>query len=1598
MSDPSGRGVFGETNNGGGLDNLLAQLRGQQNRPTSSSLSFSSSGFVGDGTTQQQQQQSLPHSYQQPSVSTPNLTPPSFGAQPHHRSAVISPNVETPQPRLPSGNTSNLLNLLKFQPASSSPTTHAPIGTPLPPSRDSSVVFGTRDPVLRQSSGSGRTGSDLLAQLMGTSSSKPTSQANDPFNPTSQEAHASFKQPASPSSNPQALLLSLLNQPKPAQNDTAIPEVQQTINHQPITQEEAHGGPAEQSVSPAPEPRDLNLMDVAATEGKLETPLGRAPAPAPAPAPQPKEEAPKPMFTYVNPFDQLAASSPRNRTPKAAAQSSFAPPAQPSTAAHPIQILKNPRQSAPETTDHKRNVSEAGSISSPTKSKLVASQTSSPVPSPLPDGRTQIEALIGIGAPHKKDSVPEAVGIVGEQVHHEVQQMIAEAEAQPVKKEPSVEEDLLALLTAQQSKKGAEAAAHRSTSPAKKELEKESEKEKNIPVLEKVPSPAVDVERNAEDSAAGHVIDSWESADADDSAGKEDSKAIVKVYNFPMKPWTVITIKGNEEALPVFSDDVVLDIARLKKDFDQIDRTLATASNNFIVYGMSKNGGVRIIRQENGSDTKVFTETQDRVFNVSISWSEADQKETIIATGISGTVYWATTKDGEGDNMEDGSPEKHGFALPPINTQDSESPGGVLKTRARKSSRHPEFFAVGRGKSIHIIWPSVILHQGFLKGKERIVDTEKYLAHQSLKVNTGKAGKDFTFSEDDTTIVSLDKAGRVKFWDVRELTSSDDVLMAKFSKQSRPIEVKEPILTHSTNPAGSNEKSWPTSVLFVDKLRPYERGGAQRYLIVGMKQNHTLQLWDLGLGRPVQEIHLPHGKESDAVCSVMYHAATGIIVVGHPTRNSIYFLHLSAPKYTLPRAMTQAEYLKKIVEKDPKILTPESTAVISGMREYSFANKGVLRSLDILQTAASDDANVLFELYAMHSKGVTCLRIRRTDLGWNASNKVIEPLSAEEAGLITLSTMKDPREATEVVEQPLPAPPPIRIAQRPAQKDGSPRPTGKRASHTESTPAPSKSEDKPEKKESPVLNGSQAASGAEKSDKKKRQRKTTSAEASNANTAAKNSAAENAVVKNGTSTKAAAATSSEATPITSHTSEDSIKDINSIQLTAEIQKVFNKALDALYQNIKDDRRTLLAVADTKQEAMLRLVSSTLSDNVEATLGRIVSNSIQQTVLPAIIDASSKAITDGVQKTVTDIISREQLGVKFNTQISHLLPREIQKILPDIVGKTVQQSLQQALQQPNLVKLISDSVVKTVTFRVEEEFNSVLQKNIAPTFTNLAVQAAKAAAVDIQRQTQEQIGAIERQRNADSAKIEQLTQLVTGLSEIVSSMAAAQTDFQDIFLKQQAVNRQEQLSQQSGQSAQAHGVSGETPRTASRPSTGLPLTPAKTAEQLEFERTLAACNEDMNNGDYESAMVRWLQNGSEQELWTQFFSKFNPNFIRDLSPLTLLGIGAVVSKEFDDNKVLERLGWLETVISSLLDLAQNGQMDNTVMQHVPKIIGVYIQRLESLFMRISIISAQEPILKRIANSVNTCKRIVEVTRTRYSQQPSYGGPSGSYAAH
>ena len=1287
--------------------------------------------------------------------------------------------------------TNPLLTLLKFgsNGGSSQSSPQQQAGVPSRPE------YG--NPSLHSVHGRGISASDLVASFTGTKSTTPTPRD---------------KTPATPSTNHQDALLQLLNQ-----TTSRVEGAQQKFSGSTdFTSEQL----SEDLPVSRLEDQHSSLADAkSSVPGRYESPIrffGSSEIVTPTPfEPQTLSKCDSSqksgtLFTYVNPFEKLAASSPSN--------------AKPTPNANGEAYKRKIKSSSPAAVhaSSRRKLTPSGNE--------VLQSIENPTPAPLDDRHSQLEALMSIGPPSgDAETVAEALNEVGGKVDRQVENALAEAEAKTDDKEREIG-------TRRESAEAEKAAQYLTLHDATVKIEGELDSEENKGLLEES-SPttrAETVKDGVNETAQGKNGDEWESAEAEETAVTSDSAFVVQVYQFPMRPFVSIDLIQKEPAIVAFREESVVNIARFKKDFDQIDRTLATATNEFIVYGMPKHGGIRIIQQDNGNSSLIFSKSQDRIFNVGISMAHSGSSlrghQTVIATGVSGTVYWTTIAQPEIEVTQVGM-EKQGLIIPPVPSQSDSSSGGQLKTRAKKSNRHPEFFAIGRGKSIYIIHSSHAQKSNLVNKDSAVMDTEKYLAERNLKVNTGKAGKDFSFSEDDSTIVTLDKAGKLRIWDIRELTDEANAAASMIM----PIEVKTPMLTFST--AHSSEKSWPTSVLFADKLRPYTKGIALRYIIVGMKQNHTLQLWDLCLSKAVQELSFPHGKETDAICSVTYHPASGIITVGHPTRNSIYFIHLSAPKYNLP-AMSQAKFVQCLINKDATLPKAEATAIMSGMREFSFETKGQLRSVELVPSSGEptrstedDEEPMLFELYVLHSKGVTCLGIKREDLGWSKDSRVVYPLDAEQEGRIIV---KDLRELSTV------------SASEPSTASANGE------IHAPTTPAKKKSASKESSKSERTAtdDGHIAPSTADKVDKKKSKRNGAIETAPHA--AATSSASETYA----TAAQHASTSTPQATPnltkqtagpsMTKPTSgegqepapsvtEDSLlrpmangdsislgmsghfidKELKKIEhaVSAEFNKALGRELEALYRRFTEDKRVQDAAGAAKQDAMLRLVSSTLSDNVEKSLSRIIQKNIHDSVVPSIIDITSATLNDKLSTVVAK-------------QIHDFLPTAMKSAIPGAIG--------QALQAPQLLQSISDKITKSMTGHVEREFNNTLHTTIVPAFTNLAVDVAQKIGGETERRVRDQLQQAEMQHRDDRVKIDQLTDLVNGLSKTVHKMATAQTDFQADILK---------LQRKPGQDSQVLA-----PRHSPTPSESVSMN--VTPEQAELE----AIATSMNEGRFEDATI------------------------------------------------------------------------------------------------------------------------------------------------
>ena len=1292
----------------------------------------------------------------QSGITSPGLSsdlPPS-----HSRESAVDVDLSrhttparTPGPPGAAGQMTNpLLNLLKFGSQADSPQV-SPLPQPLASSRPEHGGASTLN-----IHGRGISASDLVANFMGGKPSAPTPRE---------------KTPATSSINHQDALLRLLNQTTsrqdgaqykaPGSSEATANQISESLAGTSLDDQPQSFTDAKSSISGR---KESPIRFFGADENVEPTPF----QPRVSPKPESGQNGGS-IFTYVNPFEQLAASSPRHVKPRSL------------VTGESKRKIKSPSPAAAHSAS-RRKLTPSGSE--------VLQSIESPATERAGEGRSRIEALIGIGAPGRDaETVADALNEVGGQVNRQVEHALAEAEEKAERKEKVVD---IKQEHAEDPRQATLDAIEEQVHDAAVGVKSELDKEENQGVLEEsMPAEVAEVVKDVIDEAAqGKVTDEWESAEAeDDVATKKEAGRTIQVYQFPMRPFVSIDLIQKEPAKLAIREESVVNIARFKKDFDQADRTLATATSDFIVYGMPKNGGIRIIQQDNGNSSLIYSKRQDRIFNVAISAAHSGSlqqgTQTVIATGVSGTVYW-TSISKAGEELTQSDMEKQGLIIPPTSSQSDSAPGasgGQLKTRAKKSSRHPEFFAIGRGKSIQIVFSSQA--QGsHLVNKDAVMDTEKYFAERSLKVTTGKAGKDFTFSEDDSTIVSLDKAGKLRIWDIRELVDEANASASALA----PIEVKTPLMTFAT--AHSTEKTWPTSVLFVDKLRPYTKGTALRYIVVGMKQNHTLQLWDLCLGKAVQDLSFPHEHETDAICSVTYHPASGIIAVGHPTRNSIYFIHLSAPKYNLP-GMSQAKFVQRLANKDTSLPKAESTAIMSGMREYSFASKGQLRSVELVPSpgeptkAVEDEEDpILFELYVMHSKGVTCLGIKKEDLGWSKDSRVLHPVDAEQEGRIVVKDLREPPTPSTSDPSSTSANGDTLSSATPANAKVPLRePTKSDRAGTDDRPSTPIIAEKPEKKKSKRNGATETVSRATpvssfaNSYATAAQRGTSPTPTPTPQAVRNTKDTSRPNIQKHASREAAeskpAATKDHSTHPVANGDSISLgisadfldKELKKIEhgVSNEFNKVIGKELDSLYRRFADDKRVQDAAGNAKQDAMLRLVSSTLGENVERSLSRIIQSSIQDSVIPSITD-------------VTSTLLSEKLSTALAHQLHNVVPPTIKAALPEAISRT--------MRSHEILGAVSEQITKSVAGHVEKEFSSALSNKIIPAFSNLAVNVAHQVSSDTERRVRDQLQKTEIKRSDDSAKIDQLTNLVRGLSETVRTMAAAQSDFQNEILKLQ----------------------------------------------------------------------------------------------------------------------------------------------------------------------------------------------------------------------
>ena len=269
--------------------------------------------------------------------------------------------------------------------------------------------------------------------------------------------------------------------------------------------------------------------------------------------------------------------------------------------------------------------------------------------------------------------------------------------------------------------------------------------------------------------------------------------------------------------------------------------------------------------------------------------------------------------------------------------------------------------------------------------------------------------------------------------------------------------------------------------------------------------------------------------------------------------------------------------------------------------------------------------------------------IKKQDLGWSKDSKVVVPVDAEQIGEITVKDLS-----------PL-APGPVGDWKQSngdstpiQQASATPKFSKPKSDVSKSAPSSTiKNADKhPETHQTPRLSSAVAEQSAqdtaasEKTDKKKKKKRgTPNEDSSNVPEIQEPTAAVDERVPDTAEEISPSKTAHHTLRSASHDEPkadktqpvadgDSInvgisgdfleKELKKIEtgVSKEFHKVLNRELENLYRRIDDDKRVQDAAGSAKQDAMLRLVSSTLTGNVDKALARIIEANIRQSGCPS----------------------------------------------------------------------------------------------------------------------------------------------------------------------------------------------------------------------------------------------------------------------------------------------------------------------------------------------------------------------------------------------
>jgi len=600
--------------------------------------------------------------------------------------------------------------------------------------------------------------------------------------------------------------------------------------------------------------------------------------------------------------------------------------------------------------------------------------------------------------------------------------------------------------------------------------------------------------------------------------------------------------------------------------------------------------------------------------------------------------------------------------------------------------------------------------------------------------------------------------------------------------------------------------------------------------------------------------------------------------------------------------------MKRLSISDKTLPKPESTAIMSGIRELSLASIGQLLSLDLADAPAgaseSNGQKTLFDAYVMHTRGVTAMSLKSADLGWTTESKVIEGHDAVEEQVVEISELRQPLTGADSTESEVTSTPPTKATPLKSTAIAPPPVVAKPAEAVKPTSVPAAARDPPISVPTPAPTAQPKAVAAEPTTSKPAP---PAAKIEQVQPATPKSSSE--VIKSNGTQPSTPSSSTEGT-LDASALANTMSEALSTTLSSVLSQVLGDLFENLYRRLDEDKRVAEASGSAKQDAVLRLVSSTLTDNVEKSLNRIISGSIEKSVIPAM----SKTVSAAVERKVADTVAQ---------QLQATLSKDLQAALAAPIAA--------AMQDPKVVSTLHSQLTSKVASHVENVFTTTLNQTITPAYQKLAVSSASKMTADMEKRVGQQVQDLSAQRQIDAKKIDKLTSLTTQLVDSVQAMTGMLAESQKEIMALQA-----QLAQQ----------------LAARESQAAPEPPV--------DPLVGGLQQLWLNGDYERAIITWLQSDRRTDLFDLFFYNVEPSLLRDVNPIVTVSVAACISENLDTH-LAQRMDWLQAALS-FLETSQ----DVDVAQHAPRVMEAILNRLGESYMERSQSNRNDPLLSRFSS--------------------------------